>query len=1322
MRQRQAGLLAAVALLASGASVVLTALPAAAQDARAIGTVSMGENSRLSAAVYDERGQLVRHLYDLAPRAGKVNLTWDGKDDWGHDLPHGKYNWRAISTGAVGAPDGQAGDMGKPVPGAAYERSENPGNATAVTYGPDGDLYIQSNGEEFQHDVRRYKPKNLGTGEEVWTGPHGYDGWRDRGHAIAVDQEYVYAASIGRTGKVETHYTVQRRRADTGQHAPWGTAGGEIRLADNWTGLTPVTGIAVDGKYLWVSDTAGKRIRVFDKATGSETPVGLSLDAAPRGIVTDGNGHVWAAVGDHVRHYVHDGGTVREVGRSTALGRPYGLALHRSALYVSDLAAGTVRGFDVSGTAPVERPVPWRLSNMRGPGLVTDTTFGWKFDTGSMVDGGDAAIAVSPDGGTLSVVDHHNGRVMFYDTTTGAPRAERLQSVNGPTPDVDVTVGQDLLFSQNRQYEVNHLVTDQSYGRPWRLRANWSPVDDLGNHTVDSSVIRTLNGQRYLYAFAAQRCGAGNLTDPNSPPSNCLGQPGSFPFGGVLVYRLHPDEQGMTRVAQLRRLGPSGGPRSDSEVFPRMTLTTDTNGNGALDPGDLTEQTSHKGYLNGNPSMWVDDKGTIWFANATTVEPGKPAVPGVARLQAHLPLLGSPRYRLEDFHIQQGTQSDLDPGTGRATNSGAQVVHDTKKNRLFTTVDTTEFNQFANGGGNAVAMLDVRTGQRSVFSGYSRFEGPRYQHRDSPTGIAVDSSGGYFYTGGNSGEGQRISMHTWDGLPVARATSQLPAVSAGLLDRGMSLTAFTHWAGTHFAYAQDDGYGTNQRYAFTGVHTVHRSGSDPETGSTSGQFEMNWSHPTGNDLVAHWRMDGARSNTQTVIDSTTGNHWGTYDSGHNARWRPAGGVRDGALFFERANKDIVTLGKRASSPAGADNLFDDSTYPGMSVATWFNTTSSGVLVSYQDAVSRPTSQPSQSVPLAYVGEDGKLYGGALTAPGCTTPRMASPDTVNDGTWHHVAVVAERDQQVMYLDGREVGRIACGRFTEDLQFSLLGAGYTKAGTWPSTPNTDGYFHLDGGLDDTRLYRRALSAEDVGYLATPPKPSGPLAHWTFDEQHGEFAADVSDHGKEAAVVKGTWRPHPDRPGGALEFNGTSTRATVPRTIGTLSPQTVAVWVKPAAPGPVFGDQRGAYPSTMVDHWASAGYGSMSNTAIRVAADGTVHSAFGLLDLASQPGGPNLLDGGWHHVAVVTDRQPEPCTEPQGCQRWSGTLYLDGRPVASRVADGLNAGWQTTLRPDNQFGAARDDAGEWSFFTGLLDDAMIYDRVLTAGEVAALAAARP
>jgi hypothetical protein len=1308
----------AVVSSASAAPVTATPITAAGPDAALIGSVSMGSNARLSAAVYDASGQLVRHLYETAPRTGTIALHWDGRDDDGNELPSGRYNWRAITTSAAGSDDGGVGNGGKPLAGLAYEVTAQPRNPVALAYGPDGDLYVHSNYEETQSDILRYAPGNLGTGRQTW-GSH--DGWNLQGTAITVDRDYVYAAAhlMAQPGASDwTQYGIYRLDARTGAEAPWPGVG-RIMILPSWRiGAMPVTGLAVDDTYLWVVDPAGNRVGVFTKSDGQPALIlgGTNWAAipSPRGIVTDGANRFWITTGDHAARYIYNAAThaLELEARTPALDRPYGLAWSRagstSTLFVSEIGGGHVRRYDVSGTVPVQQAV-W-FATMPAGGRVTNTTLGWKYDNLSWVPGGSAAIAASPDGATLAVADNWNGRTLFYDARTGAVRPDRLQGItNWITPDVEPGSTTGNLVSRGREYEVDYNRTDTAYGHPWRLTNNWWPADNIDNSFVPfGAVIRRLHNSQYLYVIVAAKCGYPTCSD--TPP-------GPFPWGGILIYRLNTDGpgQGMKQVAAIRRDTP-GLSNYPDQATAQLDIITDTNGSGVLgDPGDATETTNWKGYLPSNPSAWVDAQGTLWFALGGTLDqaPGSFVTTGVASL----PLRGfdsrrNPIYRLDDFGVR--APIDRDPVVGAAAPVGTEVKYDTISNRLFTQVDSGEFDPLTNGGGNAVEVRDLRTGQRSVFSGYSRFDGPRSGWRDTVAGMAVDTGGGYFYTAGSGiGLGQRISMYTWDGLTVAQARTQLPTFSDGFFDESMSLTAYTAAGGTRYVYGEDDLYGRNTRYAFTNVVTTQRSGSDPTTGNTSGDFA--WTAPSTTDgMVAWWRFDTGRrafGPALFVADSTGHGHWGTLETARAATWwQPDGGVHNGAITFDGTPPYGVHF-RRNTWLSTPDHLIDNPDYQSaLTFASWVRTTGSGVVIGYQNAATIESAPPpSAAKPIVYIGQDGHAYAGTLTGTACAKPQAVSAVPVNDGQWHHIALTVAPSGQTLYVDGQPVDSTDCPMATADLGFTSLANGYTTQvdGTaWPSTPG--GYFHYVGSLDDIRLYNRTLSPAEIQTLATVPAPGGPLAHWTFDESSGTLAADATDHGKDVSVTGGTWVPGGGRIGGALAFDG-NTRVVMPKQIAELAPLTFATWFKTSASGVILGDQRGPYPTPWISGWLGEGVGPTSTHALEIGADGTVRSLL-MNQLLGGPGkSPDLRDNQWHHVAVTSTNTGG--SAPQ----FTVTLYLDGQPIDSATTP---QGIWADVRPDSQLGIGRDQSGTWTTYTGLLDDLRIYPRALTATEVASLA----
>ncbi len=650
---------------------------------------------------------------------------------------------------------------------------------------------------------------------------------------------------------------------------------------------------------------------------------------------------------------------------------------------------------------------------------------------------------------------------------------------------------------------------------------------------------------------------------------------------------------------------------------------------------------------------------------------------------------------------------DNDPGTAAMQYLGVMVAYDRANQRQYLEAETTAFGALLNGG-SAVYMQDFVTGQRSWFTPPSSdpFD-------NSIEGLAVDTAGGYFYTGNTAtGTGQAVHMFTWDGLALANAAPSVPTNAAGWFDQGMSITAFTHSNGTHYVYAEDDGSGRNMRYAFTNVATTQRYGSDPSTGNTQGSFAWTTAPTQTTGLVGWWKFDDGAgvwpNGNYYVTDSSGNDHWGDMPP-TSGTWNVGGGVDQGALALTGSSTSTQTagivFGKNYSVPA-PDGLIENGSYPAMSFAIWVKTTTSGVVLSYQDA--GRSAVPTNYVPMLYVGQDGKARAGVLS--GKSVNQIVSPKAVNDGTWHHLALTVGGTAQTFYVDGAVAGT-SSGAMTSDdtLTYTIMGSGFTTAestskvvATWASTPG--GYFPYTGLLDDARLYNRALTATEVTALATAPAPSGPVAEWSFDEASGTRETDSTGNQNNGSVAAGTWLPTGGRIGGALSFNanGSTTTVTLPNNLFDPIPITFACWVKTSAGGTLAGFQGETYPNV----------GGEGGPMLYIDPTGKVVTYAGVNTLTSTTA---VNDNKWHHLAVTVTSFPNATnTAPL----FSSTLYIDGVAAAS-TATPNGAGIYSGEYFYNQFGNGLSRPnGAWAPYTGLLDQAVIYDRALSAAEVLTLA----
>ncbi len=232
-----------------------------------------------------------------------------------------------------------------------------------------------------------------------------------------------------------------------------------------------------------------------------------------------------------------------------------------------------------------------------------------------------------------------------------------------------------------------------------------------------------------------------------------------------------------------------------------------------------------------------------------------------------------------------------------------------------------------------------------------------------------------------------------------------------------------------------------------------------------------------------------------------------------------------------------------------------------------------------------------------------------------------------------------------------------------------------------------------IDDIKLH------PTTGELIVPVEPdaAGLVGHWMFDESSGTTATDSSGNNNHGDVM-GDAQWVAGKVGGALAFDGADDMVVVNQNgglpiynNGTDNTYSVAMWVK----------------------------GGPQND-MRIFSEGSTTSGTPLLNLGTQDSGqfasyirPDTgtisnhplsqgepFDDTWHHIAWVDDNG-------------TATLYIDG------LLDGGDFNYTRgtmALNTTTIGGILR--AAPSHFFTGLIDEVVIYDRALSAGEALWLA----
>jgi hypothetical protein len=197
----------------------------------------------------------------------------------------------------------------------------------------------------------------------------------------------------------------------------------------------------------------------------------------------------------------------------------------------------------------------------------------------------------------------------------------------------------------------------------------------------------------------------------------------------------------------------------------------------------------------------------------------------------------------------------------------------------------------------------------------------------------------------------------------------------------------------------------------------------------------------------------------------------------------------------------------------------------------------------------------------------------------------------------------------------------------------------------------------------------------------------------EGSGTTTADASGNGFTGSLVNGpAWITGPlDQ---ALAFDGVDDYVAIPhaRTLDPY-PLTLAVWLRTTATG-LHGVVNKYLPSSFNGYQIFVNNGRLCAWYLKDARN-YVWDGSGC-SLAT----PGYADGLWHHLAFVVDTA-------------GGRLYVDGSLKASLPWTGTPGPTSTTAH----LGFARYPGIATPHLPGALDDVRLYDRALTAEEVAAL-----
>jgi hypothetical protein len=189
-------------------------------------------------------------------------------------------------------------------------------------------------------------------------------------------------------------------------------------------------------------------------------------------------------------------------------------------------------------------------------------------------------------------------------------------------------------------------------------------------------------------------------------------------------------------------------------------------------------------------------------------------------------------------------------------------------------------------------------------------------------------------------------------------------------------------------------------------------------------------------LVLYWPLDESEG---VIVSDRAGGHYGTVTGVPG--WQPDSGQVRGALQLDRAT--VITV-ETVLNPA--DGPF--------SVLVWTKGGEPGQVV---------LSQGNSSNWLAVDSESGCLTTAIALLPSRTTQGpLISQFVITDGLWHRIALVCDRTNRSLYVDGVLVAQDAQGNLASCREGLNIGCGKDMA------PGT----FFSGLIDDVRIYNRAV----------------------------------------------------------------------------------------------------------------------------------------------------------------------------------------------------------------------------------------------------------
>jgi hypothetical protein len=280
--------------------------------------------------------------------------------------------------------------------------------------------------------------------------------------------------------------------------------------------------------------------------------------------------------------------------------------------------------------------------------------------------------------------------------------------------------------------------------------------------------------------------------------------------------------------------------------------------------------------------------------------------------------------------------------------------------------------------------------------------------------------------------------------------------------------------------------GTLSASTYSDIINISAQGASPSTQTVNVSFVVSSSAPpaTGK-AVGYWTFDSANIVNSQLMDSSGNNLNGTLSGSVS----PTSGLFNQALNFAGTNGSV-------NFPA--DTLTDLT--GNVSLTLWVKTTNA---TRSEALISRYSAAGAEAGYLLRTNAAGHLearIGGSNAAQGSPATVTDTGKAINDGQWHHVALVIAVGQGVtFYIDGEPASNPAINIVSRaggaNLQFGVTG--------WSGYGN-----YFTGAMDDLRVFDRILTASEIAtlYSSAGSQPPAVVAPPTISPAAGTYTTAV------------------------------------------------------------------------------------------------------------------------------------------------------------------------------------------------------------------------